>query len=591
MRLTNISQLHLPFGKLYGYDVQASRDAGTSLPISFDQRAHVGRGARPGSWMAISFTLPDPVDKDDLARAWMSVIGRHGTLRTAYSDTVDGLRLGPITVEPGAWTEHEVAAGQEMNIAVRDVLDQACSPFNTPSHRLLLIETADRPTVVVGMDHSHTDMWSMLVLLRDLTQSLRSVQTGQEPSREIPPAFAEHTASLHRAVPAEVRQRWEDILAAENGTMPLFPLDLGSPEAGQAERVEVRNVLDADDNALFHAHARAHKVSTLALALSSMAEATAGMTDKPLRAVFPVHSRHDKSWYDSMGWFITNSVLEVPDADPNTARSAIREAVKLGSWPLQEVFGDNGMPESPGMFALSWLDLRNLPVKVDSTVLEAQFVSANITTDGVMLWFILDNTGMHLRCRYPDTDAARRNVGTWLDRLVAKIRHHAWNSAGSRIRANDRTYVVTRASQADIPELMELLLDDASSTGPEVQQEVYDAISLDKRRYLAVVRAEGEGAIVGTLQTVILPSLVRAGASRMRIQGLRVAGDDRKLAAALIDWAHRHGRVRGAEYSQAVAETFGEGATGVSLFESLGYSAHGIGLERSLLSEGQTPDR
>ena len=29
-----------------------------------------------------------------------------------------------------------------------------------------------------------------------------------------------------------------------------------------------------------------------------------------LRAVFPVHSRFDTTWHDSVGWFITNYVLE-----------------------------------------------------------------------------------------------------------------------------------------------------------------------------------------------------------------------------------------------------------------------------------------
>ncbi|MBR7503414.1 peptide synthetase, partial [Mycobacterium tuberculosis] len=80
-----------------------------------------------------------------------------------------------------------------------------------------------------------------------------------------------------------------------------------------------------------------------------------------------------------------------------------------------------GMPEAPGMFAISWLDLRRLPVRIDSTGLDAQYVGATIRTDGVMLWFILDENGLHLRCRYPDTEEARANVGGWLDALVARM--------------------------------------------------------------------------------------------------------------------------------------------------------------------------
>ena len=59
-----------------------------------------------------------------------------------------------------------------------------------------------------------------------------------------------------------------------------------------------------------------------------------------------------------------------------------------------------------------WLDLRRLPVRVDAAGLGAQYVGATIRTDGVMLWFILDGSGLHLRCRYPDTPKpGRTSVG------------------------------------------------------------------------------------------------------------------------------------------------------------------------------------
>ena len=58
---------------------------------------------------------------------------------------------------------------------------------------------------------------------------------------------------------------------------------------------------------------------------------------------------------------------------------------------------------------------------MDAAALKAQYVGAEILTDGVMAWFILDETGLHLRCRYPDTDEARCNVGGWLDRLIAHL--------------------------------------------------------------------------------------------------------------------------------------------------------------------------
>lgn len=442
MRLTNVAHLRLPFGRLWGYDVTVG-ERGTALPVSFDQGRHVGAGDRAGSWMALSFRLRGPVERDRLAAAWMTVVARHGTLRSAFSPGPgpgDAPELHDIALAPGAWVEHEIAPGQAVNDALREVLDAACSPYRAPSHRLCVLETADGPTVVIGADHAHVDMWSMLVIVRDLLAALNPGEaspdngtdngTGTGTERPTVPAFAEHTRALvdRPAAPDDVRGRWAEILAACGDVMPCFPLPLGDVASEQPERVEVRDVLDVDETAAIGSRARELGVSTLALVVAAMTEVTRELAGEPLRAVFPVHSRtptpeSGATWHDSVGWFITNAVIESPDPDPHACAAAVKEAVRLGSWPLADVLAPwGGMPAAPGMFAISWLDLRRLPVRVDSVGLEAQYVGAAIRTDGVMLWFVLDDSGLHLRCRYPDTHEARRNVGGWLDALVARLR-------------------------------------------------------------------------------------------------------------------------------------------------------------------------
>lgn len=190
--------------------------------------------------------------------------------------------------------------------------------------------------------------------------------------------------------------------------------------------MEVRDVFEVGGAAAFEAQARDDGVSTLVRAVVAMTAVTRGAADAPLRAVFPVHSRFEDTWHDSVGWFITNSVLESDSVEPRAAAAAVKEAVQLGGWPLADVLAPwGGMPVAPGMFAISWLDLRRLPVRIDSLGLDAQYVSAATDTDGVMLWFILDESGLHLRCRYPDTVEARRNVGGWLDLLVARLQTDA----------------------------------------------------------------------------------------------------------------------------------------------------------------------
>ncbi|GAA1092383.1 peptide synthetase [Tsukamurella spumae] len=426
MRLTNVAHLRLPFGRLHGYDVTAS-EPGRELPVSFDQARHVGAGDRPGSWMALSFRPPGPVPRDQLAQAWLAVIARHGTLRTAFLPGPDGPTLHELTVGPGAWVEHPIGAGQAVGDALRDVLDDACSPYRRPAHRLCVLETAAGPTVIVAADHAHTDMWSMLVITRDLLAALDEIGAGRAPSSDPVPPFVDHTRALRERprAPGEVRGRWREILTASGGVMPVFPLPLGAPEP-YVERVEVRDVLGTDEVSAFADAARAAGVSTLSATVAAMTRVTLDLAGAPLRAVFPVHSRYDETWHDSVGWFITNSVLDSPSAEPTAAAEAVKEAVRLGSWPLADVLEEwGGMPEAPGMFAISWLDLRRLPVRIDAARLDAQYVGATIRTDGVMLWFILDESGLHLRCRYPDTLEARANVGGWLDAVVRELQARA----------------------------------------------------------------------------------------------------------------------------------------------------------------------
>lgn len=419
MRLTNIAQLRLPFGRLHGYATRLEV-TDKELPVSIDQGRHVAAGERPGSWMAISFRLDGKRDLDDLAHAWQAVVERHGTLRTVFRP---GPKLHEARVAKGLWVEHRIAPGQAVNIALREVLDTWCTPHAAPAHRLCVLQTAEASWVVIAADHSHLDMWSLLVIMRDF---LTGLSGGFDPGVEVP-AFANHTVALlnRPPAPAEVVDRWRNIIKACGDVMPRFPLPLDdSPaERPHPERVEVRDIIDPGGVAALGEFAQSEEVSTLSLVVSTMTRITRELADAPLRAVFPVHSRYEERWHDSVGWFITNSVIDSPDPDPKACASAVAEAIRLGSWPLAGILAPwGGMPQAPGMFAISWLDLRRLPVKVDSTGLDASFVGATIETDGVMVWFVLDWSGLHLRCRYPDTDLARANVGLWLDRLVEELR-------------------------------------------------------------------------------------------------------------------------------------------------------------------------
>ncbi|GAA4821860.1 GNAT family N-acetyltransferase [Nocardioides caeni] len=593
MRLTNVAHLRLPFGRLMGYDLQVSAP-GAELPVSFDQGRHVGAGTRAGSWMALSFRLTGPHGLADIEEAWRAVVLRHGTLRTAFSPGSAGPRLHEVRIGEGSWREHPIAPGQAVNEALREVLDTACTSYAAPSHRLCVLETADGPTVVVAADHAHVDMWSMLVIARDLLAAMAARRSGQEPfaGDPAPPPFAAHTTALRERpqAPQDVRDRWAQILGDSGDVMPRFPMGLGESDGPQRERVEVRDVLDVDAAAALGAGAAQAGVSTLSIVVAEMTRVTRVLADEPLRAVFPVHSRFEPSWHDSVGWFITNSVIECDDPEPAGAAAAVKEAVHLGSWPLAEVLVPwGGMPEAPGMFAISWLDLRRLPVRLDASGIEAQYVGASILTDGVMLWFVLDDTGLHLRCRYPDTAEARRNVGRWLDRLIAGLRNAARADDARALTVAGTTYRIERARRSDVPAVVALLADDeigaARESGDIARYEAaFDGVARDPAQFLAVVRDAG-GSVVATMQLSIVAGLSRGGATRLQIEGVRVAAGlrGRGLGALMLDWAHDHGRARGATLAQLTTDD--QRADALRFYARLGYDATHTGLKKQLRVE------
>lgn len=438
--------MDLPRGTLAVCTVPLRPDPGRPLPVSFDQARHVGAGDRAGSWMALAFRMPHlDIRRDLLGAAWARTVARHGTLTTVFFPGPEQARLHAAAADAPEWAAH--AAGNDPRVALRAVLDAGCRPFAAPSHRLVLLEPDDGsdPVVVVAADHAHVDMWSLLVLARDLSLALGAGAPVAEPPEHMhgvggappdpappppelthpsavappdpAPPFAEHTRLLADAppAPASVAARWHRILGDGDGLMPLFPLPLGDVSTPRPEVVEVRDVLDAASARRFADRAAAAGVRVAAFAVSILAGVTRDVAGAPLRAVFPVHSRFEPRWHDAVGWFITNAVLDCADGEPTSGAAAIRGALSLGSYPLAPLLAPwGGMPATPGMFAISWLDARRIPID-HPAITDVQWVSAATDTDGVMIWFLATDDGLHLRVRYPDTPPARASVPRWVD--------------------------------------------------------------------------------------------------------------------------------------------------------------------------------
>lgn len=458
MRLTTVARMEMSAGQVHVFEVLTAPAPGAhpnGHSASFDQARHAGDGSRPGSWLAVSFSAP-PVGLGRIGDAWRKVIDRHGTLRTVLREepqarsaslgTPRVVRAHDIVITGGYWRRFGDGVADPREL-LRTLFDVACEPFGTPSYRLTVVTHDDGTrTVVIGLDHSHGDAWSLLILVRDMLAELAvsedrdgsttgvSKGRGQREHKAVP-SFAEHTQELARrpTAPAQVRNAWARILADGDGLMPRFPLDLGDISSPRDEVVEVIDVLDAEGIHALEEVAKDLGVRLFPLTVSVLVRANRQMDAGALRAVFPVHSRRGPAdnrgkWADSVGWFITNSVLECDSTDPLECASAVSEAISLGSHALEPLLRPwGGMPKTPGMFALSWLDNRRLPVQVPQEA-RPQHVSAWIKTDGVMAWFVLNDDGMRLRVRYPQTPEACQTVGAWSALVTEGLRELATTS-------------------------------------------------------------------------------------------------------------------------------------------------------------------
>ena len=147
-----------------------------------------------------------------------------------------------------------------------------------------------------------------------------------------------------------------------------------------------------------------------------------------------------------------------------------------------------------------------------------------------------------------------------------------------------------RATAADLPEIVELLVDDEigrqrEAPGPPPSpkyKEAFEAIDRDPNQFLAVVEEDG-GALVGCLQLSFIPGLSRVGLWRGQIESVRIASSRRGggLGRDLFEWAIGECRDRGCGLVQLTTDKARPDA--LRFYESLGFRASHDGLKLALM--------
>jgi GNAT superfamily N-acetyltransferase len=155
--------------------------------------------------------------------------------------------------------------------------------------------------------------------------------------------------------------------------------------------------------------------------------------------------------------------------------------------------------------------------------------------------------------------------------------------------------VFRRAVRADLPDIVRLLADDTlgaqreryASPLPVSYDAAFDVIDSDPNNALIV--AELDGRVVGTLQLTFIPGMTYRGSWRALIEAVRV---DRSVRSAgigrkLVSWAVEQSARRGCRLVQLTSNK--TRADAIRFYESLGFVASHEGLKLFLETADHGP--
>ena len=435
MRLTTADLWESAPGTVLRWDVvPTGRPAPAAL--SLNQRNHLAAAAsgEAAVWLAAAFDVDGPIDTVALGRAWDALVARHDSLQLEAlpgDGAAAARRHDPAALRWSVTTEAMPQTPGETGATLRALLDRHCAPLRGyPAFAPLAVSRADRSTVVLGMDHLHCDAYSVAVVVDELATLYDAVRHDR--ARPLPTVATGVSGDIAPVPPDDERiGGWHDFLEARDFTLPTWPLPLGVPSGARLPQAStVGRLASADRLEALGARARAVGVSTYAVVLASLAAALHDLGGpERLDTLVPVQTRAGESGR-TVGWHTTTVPVsvraDVSDAGLAAAGAAVRNGVRLGAVPLDQVLGSLPRPlvqTRRDVFMVSWIDYRHLPGADRAAERAATHVSASTLADDVQLWLARTDAGLSLRTRFPDTPEARRGLEsvlkTWAARLGA----------------------------------------------------------------------------------------------------------------------------------------------------------------------------
>ena len=342
----------------YATDEIPLQDAGVVeaciCPASFAQRRlwfiDQTDPGRPVYNVPAAFRIAGELNHALLARALNMIVSRHEVLRTTFR-LVDG--------EPSQWIASEgfvrlpvvdlrtLREGERERELAELIAREAGAPFDLragPLLRATLVQVADADhALLLTLHHIVTDLWSLGVLMRELTTSYESLRKNEVPPlAELPIQYADFAGWQREQLHGEKLERslayWQRELA---DLAPLeVPLARRRPTTpshrGKALAIEVPAPLTA---ALKQLATREH-VSLFMLILAAwqvLLSRYTGQTEVSVGS--PISNRTRAETEPLIGFFLNTLVLRTDLAGPPTFRellTRVRDTV-LGAFEHQDL--------------------------------------------------------------------------------------------------------------------------------------------------------------------------------------------------------------------------------------------------------------
>lgn len=415
-------------------------------PVSYQQSQHlryyrrqVSRGRDIPRLCIGAWEISGVCDIDAMTHAVNMHLRRHDTYhdRFAFGDDDEILRY--VIAEPQAITLAPTDLGRMGPPQIRKLLLDTPDPLQWDCFTFGVIQGEDRFTIYIAVDHLRADGMSAGVIFLDIqTMYFSALQQAQIPlapaasHREYSANQHAYTKSLNEESP-EIRS-WRSFLAANNGALPKFPLELGEAAADTPGAIDVFDLIDDDQGRRFEAACRAAgaRFSGGVFACAALAEhrLTGAATYFGLT---PFDNRRDPAHTTAVGWLASFVPLAIPTAGASfdevvsAAQASFDANTALGAVPyyhlLESPDGSSGPIEVPDrpVPMLSYIDIRKLPFGDYFDGLRAGVWGDNRLSETVCMWVNRMHDKTQVVIAYPGTDVARRSISRYVETMRAEF--------------------------------------------------------------------------------------------------------------------------------------------------------------------------